>query len=156
MYGENRVNNEINNIDADKEKDANRYVHKYINIVNDKISFLNNVSELTGDLMGGGGRGGGIDVNTSNETALKKLKDFKSHIVKLNNRFNLYIKQGKYVILKLLKSLNKIISNSSIITNEHNEDINNEIMCSNKIRYIILMKIMYCLFKILKLLNKET
>ena len=87
MYGENRVNNEINNIDADKEKDANRYVHKYINIVNDKISLLNNVSELTDDLLGG------IDVNTSNDIALKKLKDFKSHIVKLINRFNLYIKQ---------------------------------------------------------------
>ena len=39
----------------------------------------------------------------------------------------------------------KIISNSSIITNEHDKNINNEIMCSNKIRYIILMKIMYCL-----------
>ena len=87
MYGENRVNNEINNIDADKEKDANRYVHKYINIVNDKISLLNNESELVDDLLGG------IDVNTSNDIALKKLKDFKSHIAKLINRFNLYIKQ---------------------------------------------------------------
>ena len=87
MYGENRVNNEINNIDADKEKDATRYVHKYINIVDDKISLLYNVSELIDDLMGG------IDVNTSNDIALKKLKDFKSHIVKLINRFNLYIKQ---------------------------------------------------------------
>ena len=36
---------------------------------------------------------GGIDVNTSNDIALKKLKDFKSHIVNLINRFNLYIKQ---------------------------------------------------------------
>ena len=87
MYDENRVNNEINNIDADKEKDATRYVHKYINIVDDKISLLYNVSELIDDLMGG------IDVNTSNDIALKKLKDFKSHIVKLINRFNLYIKQ---------------------------------------------------------------
>ena len=95
MYGENRVNNEINNIDADKEKDANRYVHKYINIVNDKISLLNNVSELIDDLMGG------IAVNTSNDIALKKLKDFKSHIVKLINRFNLYIKHDSiYSALK--------------------------------------------------------
>ena len=87
MYGENRVNNEINNIDADKEKDANRYVHKYINIANDKISLLNNESELVDDLLGG------IDVNTSNDIALKKLKDFKSHILKMINSFNLYIKQ---------------------------------------------------------------
>ena len=87
IYGEDRVDNEINNIDVDKEKDANGYVHKYINIVNDKISLLNNVSESTDDLMGG------IDVNTSNDIAPKKLKDFKSHIAKLINRFNLYIKQ---------------------------------------------------------------
>ena len=66
MYGKNRVNNEINNINVDKEKDVNRYVNKYINIVNDKISFVNDVSELTHDLMGG------IDVNTSNDIALKK------------------------------------------------------------------------------------
>ena len=52
MYGEKRVNNEINNIDVDKEKDTNRYVHKYVNIVNDKISLPNNVSELIDDLMG--------------------------------------------------------------------------------------------------------
>ena len=95
MYGENRVNNEINNIDADREKDANRYVHKYINIANDKISLLNNVSELIDDLLGG------IDINSSNDIALKKLKDFKSHIVKLINRFNLYIKHDSiYSALK--------------------------------------------------------
>ena len=87
MYGEDRVDNEINNTDVDKEKDANGYVHKYINIVNYKISLLNDVSESIDDLMGG------IDVNTSNDIALKKLKDFKSHIAKLINRFNLYIKQ---------------------------------------------------------------
>ena len=87
MYDENRVNNEINNIDVDKEKDANRYVHKQMNIVNDKISLLNNVLESIDDLMGG------IDGNTSNDIALKRLKDFKSHIAKLINRFNLYIKQ---------------------------------------------------------------
>ena len=82
MYGEDRVDNEINNIDVDKEKDANGYVHKFINIVNDKISLLNDVSESIDDLMGG------IDVNTSNDNTLKKLKDFRSHIAKLINRFN--------------------------------------------------------------------
>ena len=58
-----------------------------MNIVNDKISLLNNVLESIDDLMGG------IDGNTSNDIALKRLKDFKSHIAKLINRFNLYIKQ---------------------------------------------------------------
>ena len=70
MYGKNRVNNEINNINVDKEKDVNSYVNKYINIVNDKISFVNDVSELIDDLMGG------IDENTSNDIAVKKLKKF--------------------------------------------------------------------------------
>ena len=87
IYGKNIVNNEENNIDSDKEKDANGYAYKYINIVNDKISLLNDVSELIGDLMGS------IDVNTSNDIAQEKLKGFKSHIVKLINRFNLYIKE---------------------------------------------------------------
>ena len=86
MYGKNRVNNEVNNIDADKEKDVNRYIHKYINIVNDKISFVNDVSELIDDLMGG------IDVNTSNDIAPKKLKNFKNYMLKSINSFNLYIK----------------------------------------------------------------
>ena len=87
------------------------------------------------------------------------------------NKCNTICIKDKYIILKLFlakdcNEINKeisisiytdrIISNSSIITNEHNKNINNEIMCSNKIRYIILMKIMYCLFKILKPLNKET
>ena len=86
MYGKNRVNNEINNINADKEKDVNSYVNKYINIVNDKISFVNDVSELIDDLMGG------IDVNTSNDIALKKLKNFKNYMLKSINSFNSYIK----------------------------------------------------------------
>ena len=69
MYGKNRVNNEINNINADKEKDVNGYVNKYINIVNDKRSFVNSVSELIDELMGG------IDENTSNDITVKKLKN---------------------------------------------------------------------------------
>ena len=65
MYGKNRVNNKMNNISADKEKDVNRYVNKYINIVNDKISFVHDVSELIDELLGG------IDENSSNDIALK-------------------------------------------------------------------------------------
>ena len=86
MYGKNRVNNEINNISADKEKDLNGYVNKYINIVNDKISFVNDVSELIDELLGG------IDENTSNNIAVKKLKNVRNYILKLINNFNSYIK----------------------------------------------------------------
>ena len=85
MYGKNRVNNEMNNINADKEKDVNRYVNKYINIINDKLSFVN-VSELIDDLMGG------IDGNNSNDIALIKLKNFKNYMLKSINSFNSYIK----------------------------------------------------------------
>ena len=87
IYGKNRVNNEISNIDTDKEKDANGYVNKHINIVNDKISLVNDVSESIDDLIGS------INVTTSNDIVLKILKDFKSHILKLVNKFNSYIKQ---------------------------------------------------------------
>ena len=52
MYGKNRLNNEINNIDGDKEKYINKYIQKYINIVNDKISSVKELSELINDLMG--------------------------------------------------------------------------------------------------------
>ena len=86
IYGNKRVNNEINNIDADK-KDFNIYVRKYMNIVNDKISLINDILELINDLMWG------IDVNTSNDISLEKLKYFKSQLRKLINRFNLYIKE---------------------------------------------------------------
>ena len=68
MYGKNRVNNEINNISADKEKDLNGHVNKNINIVNDKIFFVNDVSELIDELLGG------IDENTSNDIAVKKIE----------------------------------------------------------------------------------
>ena len=71
MYGKNRVNNEINNISADKEKDLNGHVNKNINIVNDKIFFVNDVSELIDELLGA------IDENTSNDIAVKKMKTLK-------------------------------------------------------------------------------
>ena len=85
--GENKVNKEINNIDGNKEKDDNEYAHKYMNTVTDKISLINDVSELIDELMEG------IDIDTSNNIVIKKSKDFKNHIIKLINNFNSYIKQ---------------------------------------------------------------
>ena len=87
------------------------------------------------------------------------------------NKYNTICIKNKYIISKLFLAkncnkinkeisifiyTNKIISNLSLITNEHNKIINNEIICSNMISYIILMKIMYYLFKILKPLNEKT
>ena len=48
---------------------------------------INNILELISDLLRG------INVNTSNDIALEKLKHFKSQFKKLINRFNLYIKE---------------------------------------------------------------
>ena len=68
MYGKNRVNNEIDNTDCDKDEDAKRYVTKYINIINDKLILIDAVSDLIDELMEG------LDVDTSNDIAVKKIK----------------------------------------------------------------------------------
>ena len=86
-YGKNRVNNEIDNIDCDKDEDIKRYTSKYINIVNDKLILINAASESIDELMEG------LDVDTSNDIAVEKLKDFKSIILKSINKFNSYVKQ---------------------------------------------------------------
>ena len=91
IYGKNRVNNEIDNIDCDKDEDAKRYATKYINIVNDKLILINAASDSIDELMEG------FDVDTSNDIAIKKLKDFKIILIKSVNKFNLYIKQDKKI-----------------------------------------------------------
>ena len=85
ISGKNRVNNEIN-IDCDEDEDIKRYTSKYINIVNDKIILINVVSNWIDELMED------LDVDTSNDIAVKKLKDFKSFLFKLVDKFNSYIK----------------------------------------------------------------
>ena len=45
IYGKNRVNDEIGNIDCDIDEDAKRYTHKYINIGNDKPILINAASD---------------------------------------------------------------------------------------------------------------
>ena len=77
IYGKNRVNNEIDNIDCDKDKDAKRYAIKYINIVNDELILIDAVSNLIDELIEG------LDVHTSNDIAVKKLTDFKKYYNKI-------------------------------------------------------------------------
>ena len=86
IYDKNRVNNEIDNIDCDEDEDIKRYTSKYINIVNDKLILINAASELIDDLMEG------LDVDTSNDIAAKKIKDFKRVIIKSIDKFNSFIK----------------------------------------------------------------
>ena len=70
-----------------KDDDANRYTHKYVNIVHDKLSLINAASDLIDELMEG------LDVDTSNDITVEKLKDFKSILVKSVNNFNSFIKR---------------------------------------------------------------
>ena len=53
----------------------------------------------------------------------------------------------------------KIICNTSIKINEQHKnftkDVNDEIGCTNEVRYITLKKIMYCLFKVCKKKNDK-
>ena len=86
ISGKNRVNNEINNIDYDKDEDVKRYATKYINTVNDKLVLIYAVLESIDELMEG------LDVDTSNDIAAKKIKDFKRVIIKSIDKFNSYIK----------------------------------------------------------------
>ena len=66
IYGENKVNNEIDNIDCDIVEDAKIDATKNINIANDKQVLINAVSESVEELMEG------LDVDTSNGIAAKK------------------------------------------------------------------------------------
>ena len=86
IYGKNRVDNEIDNIDCDIIEDAKRYTDKYIKIVSDKQVLIYSVSESIDELMED------LDVNTSNDIAIKEIKDFKRAVIQLIDKFNSYIK----------------------------------------------------------------
>ena len=87
IYGKNRVTNEIDNIECDEDEDIKRYMSKYINIVNEKLVLIYVVSESIDELMEG------LDEDTSNDIAAKKIKDFKRVIIKSIDKFNSYIRQ---------------------------------------------------------------
>ena len=120
IYGKNRVNNEIDNIDCDIVEDAKRYLTKYIKIVSDKQVLIYSVSESIDELMEG------LDVDTSNDIAVKKIKEFKRVIIKSIDRFNLYIKQD---IKK--KDIKKKYIEKKDIEKKDTEKINTKKMASN-------------------------
>ena len=119
LYSKNRVNNEIGNIDCDKDENAKRYASKYINIVNDKLTLTNAVSDSIDELMED------LDVNTSNDIVLEKLKEFKSGLLKSVNKFNSYVKQDtkKKDIEK--KDIGKKDTKNSIEYDANNNNSNN-------------------------------
>ena len=123
IYGKNRVNNEIDNIDCNIVEDAKRYLTNYIKIVSDKQALIYSLSELTDELMEG------LDVNTSNDIAIKEIKDLKRVALESTDKFNSYIKletKEKNIEKKILKK--KDIEKKGIkkkgTTKEHIKEVN--------------------------------
>ena len=87
MFGKNKVNNEMDDIDCNIVEDAKSYLNKYIKIVNDKQVLIYSVLESIDELMEG------LDVNSSNDTATKEINDFKKAVIKSIDKFLSYIKQ---------------------------------------------------------------
>ena len=77
----------MDNIDCNIVEDAKIYLNKYIKIVSDKQVLIYSVSESIDELMEG------LDVNSSNDTATKEMKDFKKTVIKSIDKFLSYIKQ---------------------------------------------------------------
>ena len=75
IFGKNRVNNEMDNIDCNIVEEAKTYLTKYIKIVSDKQVLIYSGSESIIALMEG------LDVNSSNDTATKEIKDFKKAVI---------------------------------------------------------------------------
>ena len=86
IYCKNRVNNEMDNIECNIVEDAKTYITKYIKIVNDKQVLIYSASESIDKLMEG------LDVNSSNDIAIKETKDFKNVVVKSIDKFKTFIK----------------------------------------------------------------
>ena len=85
IFNKNRVNNETDNFDCNIVEDAKTYLNKYIKIVNDKQVLIYSVSESIDELMEG------LDENSSNDIAAKKIKDFKKAVIELIDKFLSYI-----------------------------------------------------------------
>ena len=115
LYGKNRVRDEIDNIDCDKVVDAKIYVSKYINFANDKLCLIKSVSDSIEELMED------LNVDTSNDITVKKIKDLKSNILKWVNKFDKYVKQDTKSIIQY--DANNNISNNN---NNNNNSNNNE------------------------------
>ena len=86
IFGKNRVNNEMDNIDCNVVEDAKTNLTKYIKIVNEKQVLIYFVSESIDELMEG------LDENSSNDIAKKEIKDFKKAVIKSIDKFLSYIK----------------------------------------------------------------
>ena len=57
---------------------------------------------------------------------------------------------GKIVDMSVSIYNDKIISDILMMTNDNHKNINEEIKCTDKIQYMVLMKVMCCLIKVCK------
>ena len=116
MENENRVNNEMDNIDCNIVEDAKTYLTKYIKIVSDKQVLIYSVSESIDELMEG------LDVNSSNDIAAKEIKDFKRVVIESIDKFKSYIKletKKKDTAKEHIEKVNaKRIANMMLIINQ--------------------------------------
>ena len=135
IYGKNRVNNEIDNIDCDIGEDAKRYATKYIKIVSDKQVLIYSVSESIGELREG------LDVNTSNDIATKEIKDFKRVVIESIDKFNSYIKlETKKKDIKKKNTVKEHIEKINTKKNTIEHDTNNKPATSADIKAHIIDK----------------
>ena len=115
IFDKNRVNNEMDNIDCNIVEDAKTYLTKYIKIVSDKQVLIYSVSDSIDELMEG------LDVNSSNDTATKEVKDFKKAVIKSIDKFNSYIKQETKKKNTAKENIKKVNDKNSV-----EEDTNNK------------------------------
>ena len=130
IYGKNRVNNEIDNINCDIVEDAKTYLNKNMKIVSDKQVLIYSVSESIDEIMEG------LDVNTSNDITTKEIKDFKKIVVKSIDKFNSYIKHETKKKDTIKEHIEKVNAKKNSI--EH--DANNKPATSADIRAHIIDK----------------
>ena len=86
IYGKNRVNNEMDNIESNIVEDGKTYLTKYVKIVNAKQVLIYSVSESIDELKEG------LDVNSSDDIVAKEIKDFKRVVIESIDEFKSYIK----------------------------------------------------------------
>ena len=125
IFGKNRVNNEMDNIDCNIAEDAKTYLTKYIKIVSDKQVLIYSVSESIDELMEG------LDVNSSNDTATKEIKDFKKAVIKSIDKFLSYIKLETKKKGTEKKDIEKKDIKKKDTTKEHIEKVNAKKIASN-------------------------
>ena len=110
IYGENREKNEISNIDIDMNNDIDRYVSKYINIVNDKSELVNKMKELLDSFMLNIGR------ETSYDIIEIKMREWQVNIQNLIKDDG--AKNDEYEVDRITRITRDQLSDSELIDDE--------------------------------------